>query len=47
MAQLRSFLVRKWGESFGQTKWVWLMQKYNVMPWEEAPMAMVNEARIA
>lgn len=46
MAMLRQYLIKKWGESFGQTKWVDLMQKYNVMPWEQCPEAMIREARV-
>lgn len=36
-------LVLVWGESYGRTKWVDLLQKYGVMPWDEVPERMLNE----
>lgn len=43
MDTARNFLVGKWGESYGQTKWAWLLQKYGLMPWDEVPEAMGKE----
>lgn len=44
MQKVRDFLVSRLGESYGRTKWAWLMQKYNILPWDDAPEAMVMEA---
>lgn len=41
---LRSMTAR-WGESYGRAQWAWLLQKYNVMPWDDVPEAMLNEIK--
>jgi len=46
MANALARLARRWGESYGRTKWVWLMQKYGVMPWDEVPEGMDREITI-
>lgn len=43
MSSALNFLVGKWGESWGRTKWVDLLQRYGVMPWDEVPEAMARE----
>lgn len=45
MMNARRMLVVRWGESYGQTKWVDLMQRYGVMPWDECPQAMFNDIK--
>lgn len=36
-------LTEKWGESYGRAKWAWLLQRYDVMPWDEVPERMARE----
>ena len=48
MSKALNRLVLMWGESYGRTKWVDLLQRFNVSPWEEVPERMMNEiGRIA
>ena len=41
--QVRDVLVRRHGEGYGREKWAWLMQKYDILPWDDVPQAMMNE----
>lgn len=43
--KVRDVLVRRHGEGYGREKWAWLMQKYDILPWDEVPEAMMVEAR--
>lgn len=43
MAFVRDGLVSRYGEGFGREQFAWLLQKYDVMPWDEAPEGMFNE----
>lgn len=38
-----AILVKKLGDNYGRIRWSWLMQKYDVMPWNECPKAMMAE----
>lgn len=40
MSRARQYLVRKYGESFGQTMWVECLQTYWVTPEDEVPEKM-------
>ena len=40
MSRARMFLVRKYGESYGQTQWAWMLQRYGLMPWDEVSNEM-------
>lgn len=42
---VRDALVKRYGEGYGREKWAWLMQKYNILPWDDVPEAMANEAK--
>lgn len=44
--QVRDALVRRHGEGYGREKWAWLMQKYNILPWDDVPQAMMVEAKV-
>lgn len=44
MQKLRNVLVNKLGERYGREKWAWLMQKYDILPWDDVPAEMVTEA---
>ena len=44
MKKVRDELVRRLGEHYGREKWAWLMQKYDILPWDEAPEQMAVEA---
>lgn len=41
MQKVLDRLVAKLGESTGRIKFMWLCQCYGVMPWEDAPEAML------
>jgi len=41
---VRDRLVARYGEGYGREKWAWLMQKYDIMPWDDVPEAMAAEA---
>lgn len=43
MSKALNRLVSIWGESYGRTKWVDLLQRYGVMPWEQVPERMASE----
>lgn len=46
MRNMRDRLVYRLGESYGRVKFMWLCQKYGVMPWDEyVPEGMVNEVK--
>lgn len=40
MSNALNRLVLVWGESYGQTKWAWMLQRYDLMPWEEVSNEM-------
>ena len=40
MMKMRDRLVVKLGASYGRVRFMWLCQKYNVMPWDEVPDGM-------
>lgn len=42
MRRVLSFLTSKLG-TYGRVQWAWLMQAYNVMPWDDVPEAMLDE----
>lgn len=44
MQKVRDHLVNKLGESYGRMKWAWLMQRYDILPWDEVPEQMMAEA---
>lgn len=44
MRKVRDELVRRFGEHYGREKFAWLLQRFNVMPWDDAPAAMCNYA---
>lgn len=43
MQKMRDRLIGRLGESYGRVRFMWLCQKYGVMPWDDAPQAMVDE----
>lgn len=46
MQKMRDRLIGRLGESYGRVRFMWLCQKYNVMPWDEyVPMGMLNEVK--
>lgn len=45
MRMVRDGLVNRLGEGYGREKWAWLMQKYDILPWDDAPEAMINESK--
>ena len=44
MQKVRNELVARYGEGYGREKWAWLMQKYDILPWDEVPVQMAVEA---
>lgn len=34
------YLVCKYGESYGQSEWAWMLQRYGLMPWDEVSNEM-------
>lgn len=44
MQKVRDHLVGKLGESYGRMKWAWLMQRYDILPWDEVPERMMADA---
>lgn len=42
MRRALQFLLGKFGE-YGRNRWAWLMQAYDVMPWDDVPEAMELE----
>lgn len=43
MSKARNRLVSVWGESYGQTKWAYYLQKYGVTAEDEVPERMMSE----
>lgn len=40
MSRARQYLVRKYGESYGQTLWADMLQRFWLMPWDEVSNEM-------
>lgn len=46
MSNARNRLVSFWGESYGQTKWAGLLQRYGVTAEDEVPERMAKEIAV-
>ena len=42
MRRVYDRLVSKLGEGYGRIKFMWLCQRYDVMPWDECPASMAE-----
>lgn len=45
MRKVRDGLMKRFGERYGRERWAWLMQKYDILPWDDAPQDMINESK--
>ena len=43
MKKMRDRLVNRLGESYGRIRFMWLCQRYDVMPWDDVPERMKKE----